>query len=73
MQGGTSPSTYIICVKDKANDDPTRTCIHTLSNEPLMNSEVTDAHIDALFAPSPREIGLAYFDGRLTDVALESL
>ena len=70
VQGGTSPSTYIICVKDKANDDPTRTCIHTPSNEPLMNSEVTDADIDALFASSPREIGLAYFDGRLTDVAL---
>ncbi|CAL6320563.1 unnamed protein product [Bathycoccus prasinos] len=70
VHGGTSPSTYIICVKDKANDDPTRTCIHTPSNEPLMNSEVTDADIDSLFASSPREIGLAYFDGRLTDVAL---
>ena len=50
LRGGTSPSTYIICVKDETNDDPTRTCIHTPSNQPLMNSEVSDADIDALFA-----------------------
>ena len=70
LRGGTSPSTYIICVKDEMNDDPTRTCIHTPSNQPLISSEVSDADIDALFASSSRQIGLAYFDGRLTDVAL---
>ena len=70
LRGGTSPSTYIICVKDETNDDPTRTCIHTPSNQPLISSEVSDADIDALFASSSRQIGLAYFDGRLTDVAL---
>ena len=70
MRGGTSPTTYIICVKDELNDDPTRTCIHTPSNEPLMSSELSDADIDDLFASLPREVGLVYFDGRLTDVAL---
>jgi sugar/nucleoside kinase (ribokinase family)/Tfp pilus assembly protein PilF len=67
-RGGTSPSTYIIVVKDSSTD-PTRTCIHTPSNEPLKNEEVSNEEINALFDKS-NCISLVYFDGRLTNVAL---
>ena len=60
--GKSSPFTYIIVDREGA----TRTCIHTPGPE-FAPEEITPAEIDALLDGA----SLCYFDGRLTEVALE--
>lgn len=60
--GKTSPFTYIIV--DRAGS--TRTCIHTPGPE-FDESEITDAQIETVLTGAK----LAYFDGRLTEVAIK--
>jgi sugar/nucleoside kinase (ribokinase family) len=61
-KGASSPFTYIIV--DRAG--ATRTCIHTPGPD-FPERELDDARVDALLTGA----SLAYFDGRLTEVAIK--
>ena len=71
VDGERSPFTYVLIAKNKEGDDGekvTRTCVHT-PGDGLSRDELTNGVADGLvekFKPD-----LAYFDGRLTEAAIE--
>lgn len=68
IEGDRSPFTYILIAKDD-KEGVTRTCVHTpgvgLSREELANGGVADGLVEK-WTPD-----LVYFDGRLTEAAIE--